>query len=184
MDWTGSSPQVPGGINTHLPFTRSCCYAAIRSVCAADVPNCHGSTRAIAVDAPLGAILNARFPAPCGARGITGFRIIDCLFGALAQAMPDKVPADNFGGNSLVGLGFEHERKQQVFVETVLGNSGGARGHDGQDAVPHLGANLAMCRWRCSKHRTRRSSAAMASSRTAAAPVVIAVAWRSNACTR
>jgi N-methylhydantoinase B len=143
IDWTGTSPQVAGGINTHLPFTQSCCYAAVRSVISADIPNCYGFTRTVSVTAPTGTLVNARFPAPCGARGITGWRIMDCVMGALAGALPEQVPADNFGGNSLIGIAFDHEGRRDVFVETVLGNSGGASWHDGQDAVPHLGANLA-----------------------------------------
>jgi N-methylhydantoinase B len=143
VDWTGTSAQVDGGINTHMPYTKSCCYAAIRSVMAEDVPSCAGFTRVISVTAPLGTVVNARFPAPCGARGITGFRMIDCLFGALAKALPERVPADGFGGNSLVAFGFEGNGRREVFVETILGNSGAAAWHDGQDGVPHIGANLA-----------------------------------------
>jgi N-methylhydantoinase B len=143
VDWNGTSLQVEGGINTHLPFTQSCCYAAVRCVISAEIPNCYGFTRAVSVTAPLGTLVNARFPAPCGARGITGFRIMDCLFGALAKALPEMVPADSFGGNSLVSFGFENHGRRDVFVETILGNSGGAAWHDGQEAVPHLGANLA-----------------------------------------
>ena len=142
VDWGGTSPQVAGGINTHMPFTKSCCLAAIRSVISPEIPNCLGFARPISVTAPRGSIVNAIFPAPCGARGITGFRMLDCLFGALAKALPDRVPADGFGGNSLVTFGFERAGKTEVFVETVMGNSGGASWHDGQEGIPHIGANL------------------------------------------
>jgi N-methylhydantoinase B len=93
-DFTGSSKQVPGGINTPIPFTKACVYAALRSIMRADVPNCHGFTRAVKVTAPKGSVVNSVHPAPCGARGITGYRTIDCMFGALAQAVPDLVTAD------------------------------------------------------------------------------------------
>ena len=85
IDWTGSSAQVKGGINSPLPFTKACAYTAMRSIMTADVPNCFGYTRAIKVVAPEGSVMNPTMPFPCGARGITGYRMIDCQFGALSQ---------------------------------------------------------------------------------------------------
>ena len=63
---------------------------ALRSIMPEDVPNCHGYTRAITVTAPEGTVVNPLMPAACGARGITGYRTIDCMFGALAQALQVK----------------------------------------------------------------------------------------------
>ncbi|MBI1777129.1 MAG: hydantoinase B/oxoprolinase family protein [Proteobacteria bacterium] len=141
VDWTGSSAQVKGGINSPVPFTKACAYTALRSVMTADVPNCHGYTRAIKLVAPVGSIMNPTMPAPCGARGITGYRMIDCLFGALAKAVPERVTADNMGGSTLPTVGGWHEGKPFVFCETFLGTWGAAATHDGQEGVPHMGAN-------------------------------------------
>ena len=93
-DFAGSSPQVNGGINAPFPFTKASVYAALRSIMPEVVPNCHGYTRAITVRAPEGTVVNPVMPAACGARGITGYRTIDCMFGALAEALPDRVAAD------------------------------------------------------------------------------------------
>ena len=71
----------------------------------ADMPNCHGYTRPIRVTAPPGPWSTRFHPAPCGARGITGYRIVDCMFGALAQALPDRVAADGTGGSTLPSFG-------------------------------------------------------------------------------
>jgi N-methylhydantoinase B len=141
VDWTGTSAQVKGGINSPLPFTKACSYTALRSVMAADVPNCFGYTRAITTVAPAGTVVNPTMPFPCGARGITGYRMIDCLFGALAQAVPDKVTADNMGGSTLPTVGGWHDGKPFVFCETFMGTWGAAATHDGQEGVPHMGAN-------------------------------------------
>ena len=141
VDWTGSSPQVEGGINPSFPFTKACTYTAIRSIMSAEIPNCHGFTVPITVVAPEGCILNPLFPAPCGARGITGYRMIDCLFGALAKAVPDKVTADNNGGSTLPTIAGYLNRKPFVFCETFMGTWGAAASHDGQEGVPHMGAN-------------------------------------------
>jgi N-methylhydantoinase B len=140
-DWTGSSPQVPGGINPSFPFSKSCVYTALRSVMSSGIPHCEGFTRPITVIAPEGCILNPRFPAPCGARGITGYRMIDCMFGALAQALPERVAADSSGGSTLPTIAGYQDGKAFVFCETFMGTWGATSAHDGQEGVPHMGAN-------------------------------------------
>ena len=140
-DWTGSSPQVPGGINPSFPFSKSCVYTALRSVMSSAIPHCEGFTRPITVIAPEGCILNPRFPAPCGARGITGYRMIDCMFGALAQALPHRVAADSSGGSTLPTIAGYQDGKAFVFCETFMGTWGATAEHDGQEGVPHMGAN-------------------------------------------
>lgn len=140
-DWTGTSPQVAGGINAPLSFLKSNVYAALRSIMPADMPNCHGYTRPIRVTAPLGSLVNAVSPAPCGARGITGYRIVDCMFGALAAVVPDRITADGTGGSTLPSFGGMHGGKPFVFSECVMGTWGASRDHDGQDGVPHMASN-------------------------------------------
>ena len=141
VDWEGTSKQVPGGINPSFPFTKSCAYAALRSILDADIPNCEGFSRPITVKAPLGSLLNPKFPAPCGARGITGYRMIDCLFGALSSAVPDNVTADTTGGSTLPTISGYINGRDYVFCETFMGTWGGTSKHDGQEGVPHMGAN-------------------------------------------
>ena len=141
VDWTGTNEQVKGGINAPVPFAKACAFTAIRSIMPADVPNCHGYTRAISLHAPLGSVVNPTHPYPCGARGITGFRMIDCLFGALAQAVPDKITADGAGGSTIPTISGWRNGKAFVFCETYMGTWGAASGHDGQEGVPHMGAN-------------------------------------------
>lgn len=143
VDWTGTSPQVKGGINTPISFCKSNVYAALRSIMPTDVPNCHGYTRPIHVVAPEGSLVNARYPAPCGARGITGYRMVDCIFGALAQAVPDKVAADGAGGSTLPSFGGWDGKKRFVFSECIMGTWGATAAHDGQEGVPHMASNQA-----------------------------------------
>ena len=141
IDWSGSSDQIKGGINPTFPFTKASCYAALRSMMVSDIPNCHGFTVPIEVTAPRGSLVNPVFPAPCGARGITGYRIIDCLFGALAPALPDRVTADTAGGSTLPTIAGYENGKAFVFCETFMGTWGATSEHDGQQGVPHMGAN-------------------------------------------
>ncbi|TPE48973.1 hydantoinase B/oxoprolinase family protein [Amaricoccus solimangrovi] len=143
VDFAGSSPQVAGGVNTPLPFTKASVYTALRSVMLSDIPNCHGFERVVTVTAPEGTVVNSVHPAPCGARGITGYRVIDAMFGALAQALPDRVTADGMGGSTVPTFAGWHEGRAFVFTETVMGTWGATSAHDGQVGVPHMGANQA-----------------------------------------
>ncbi len=143
VDMTGTAAQVPGGINSPLPYTKAAAYTALRAVMAEDLPNSHGFTRPIRVTAPPGTLVNPVSPGACGARGITGYRMIDCLMGALAQAVPDRVTADNCGGPTLSTFSGYRDGRAFVLCEAIMGNWGAAIDHDGQDGVPHLGGNMA-----------------------------------------
>lgn len=140
-DWTGTSAQVKGGINAPLSFTKSNVYAALRSIMPQEMPNCHGYTRPISVRAPEGTLVNCTLPAPCGARGITGYRIVDCMFGALAPALPDRLTADGAGGSTLPTFAGRHDGAPFVFSECIMGTWGASRDEDGQDGVPHMASN-------------------------------------------
>lgn len=140
-DWTGTSAQVRGGINAPLSFTKSNVYAALRSIMPQEMPNCHGYTRPITVRAPEGTLVNCVSPAPCGARGITGYRIVDCMFGALAPALPDRLTADGAGGSTLPTFAGMNEGRPFVFSECIMGTWGASRDEDGQDGVPHMASN-------------------------------------------
>ena len=63
------------------------------------------------------------------------------VIGALSQAVPDKVTADSMGGSTLPTIAGWHDGKPYVFCETFMGTWGAAQAHDGQEGVPHMGAN-------------------------------------------
>jgi len=127
VDFAGSSPQVKGAINASFSFTKSVVYLAVRSIMESAIPNNAGYFRPITVSAPEASILNPVLPAAFAARGLTGFRLADTMFGALAQIRPDRVPAAGEGGNTGVSIGgYDAERRPFIFVEFVCG-TGGAR---------------------------------------------------------
>ncbi|CAN5245861.1 hydantoinase B/oxoprolinase family protein [soil metagenome] len=141
-DWTGTSPQVAAGINTPIPFTRSAVYLVMRSLAGSrDLPNNEGYMRPITVIAPEGTIVNSREPAAVASRGITGFRVIDTLLGALAQAVPDRVPAAGEGGVSWPTIGGYSDGHPFVYVESILGTWGARPNGDGTEGMPNPGAN-------------------------------------------
>ncbi|MBM3775617.1 MAG: hydantoinase B/oxoprolinase family protein, partial [Acidobacteria bacterium] len=125
VDFTGTSPQVRGGINSPLPFTISCCGYAVRSSMQADIPNTSGLFRPIRVIAPEASILNPVMPAASGMRGVVGFRLADALFGAMAQIVPHRIPAAGEGGNSLIIIGgYSRERNPFIMFDLIAGTWG------------------------------------------------------------
>ena len=104
-DFTGTDPQVPGGINCTLSFTTSVVAVCLRAVVQADIPNTAGMFKPLNVIAPEGTVANAVMPAASSMRGITGFRLSDTVRGALAGLLPDRVFAAGEGGNSLLIFG-------------------------------------------------------------------------------
>ena len=143
FDFSGSAAQVDGAINATPSFVRSAVYAAVRSLIEADVPNNAGSMRPIHVQIPEGSVLNPNPPAACAARGVIGFRTLDAVFGALAQALPDRVPAAGDGGTTGIRLGGRTNSGQSFqFIDPICGSWGGKFGKDGFDGVSHLAVNI------------------------------------------
>jgi len=142
-DWTGSSPQVKAALNSTLSFTKSCTYLSVRSVLRQDVPNNAGVFRCIDVIAPEGTILNPRLPGACAARALTGYRMLDVVLGALAQALPERVPAAGEGGNTVLSMGgLTRERRPFVLVDMITGAWGGRPDKDGMEAVTNPSQNM------------------------------------------
>jgi N-methylhydantoinase B len=144
IDWTGSSPQVKGAINSTLSFTKAASYTAIRSILSGEIPNNEGVFRAIEVTAPPGTIANCVLPAACAARSLTGFRMLDCAFGALAKMVPDRVFAASDGGNTGVCIGGYHaDRTPFIYLDFTCGTWGGRPWADGLDGNSNMFANMA-----------------------------------------
>ena len=135
-DFTGSAPQVRGALNNTLSFTASVVYLCVRAALKTEVPNTAGMFRPITVVAPEGTVVNGAMPAASSMRGVTGFRLTDTVFGALAQLLPDRILAAGEGGNTLVILGGERaDRSRYVFYELLSGTWGARPDRDGNDGL-------------------------------------------------
>lgn len=144
VDWTGTNKQVKGAINNTLSFTKAASYTAVRSVLPAGIPNNEGVFRAIEVICPPGTVGNGVLPAACAARGLTGFRMTDCVFGALAMMLPDRVFAAGDGGNTGISIGgWDAERRPFIYVDFTCGAWGARPWADGLDGNSHMFANMA-----------------------------------------
>ncbi len=144
VDWTGTSPQVKGAINNTLSYTKSASYCGIRSILPQNIPTNEGVFRAIHVTAPAGTVAHGVLPAACAARGLTGFRMVDCMFGALAKMLPDQVFAASDGGNTGVSIGgYYADRTPFIYVDFTCCAWGARPYADGLDGNSHIYANMA-----------------------------------------
>jgi N-methylhydantoinase B len=144
VDWTGSAPQVKGAINNTWSYTAAMSFTAVKSVLSINMPNNDGVFRPIKVIAPSGTITNGKLPAACAARGLTGFRGVDCCFGALAQLYPDRVYAASDGGNTGITIGgYDKELRPFIYVDFLSGCWGARPWEDGLDGNTSMFANMA-----------------------------------------
>jgi len=143
VDWAGTSRQVRAAINSTLSFTKSNAFLSVRCALLGDIPNNAGVFRCIEVTAPAGSVLNPVSPAPVAARALTGYRVMDTMFGALAQIVPHIMPAAGEGGNTVVCLGGRHpDNRPFIIVDMISGCWGGRPDKDGIEAITNPSQNL------------------------------------------
>ncbi len=148
IDFTGSDPQVQGAINAVEAITYSACFYVFRCLLREDVPATSGLMRPIRVIAPLGTVVNAQPPAAVAGGNVeTSQRIVDVLLKALAQAIPDRIPAAASGTMNNLTIGgmdlrfgdrrFGGPRTGEPFAyyETIAGGMGGRPTKDGVSGV-------------------------------------------------
>ncbi len=146
-DLSESAPMVRGALNSTRSFVLAAVYQVVRCALTGDVPNTAGAFRPVTVITRPGTIAEVVMPAASSMRGVTGFRILDALNGALAQLIPDRVPAAGEGGNTLAIFGADDPATGDpfVFYELVVGTWGGTPLSDGNDGVTNpasLAANI------------------------------------------
>ncbi len=127
VDFTGSDPQVQGSINAVEAITYSACFYVFRCLLEEDVPATAGLMRPIRVIAPTGTIVNARPPAAVAGGNVeTSQRIVDVLLRALAQAIPERIPAAASGTMNNLTIGGIDPRTGEPFAyyETIAGGMG------------------------------------------------------------
>ncbi len=138
VDFSGSSRQVAGSINAVEAIAYSACFYVFRCLLAEDVPATAGLMRPIEVIAPSGSVVNARPPAAVAGGNVeTSQRIVDVLLKALAQALPDRIPAASSGTMNNLTIGGIDPRNGESFAyyETIAGATGGRPTKPGASGV-------------------------------------------------
>ncbi len=127
FDFTGSSPQVAGPVNSVAAASVSGAYFVLRSVTDPEIPNNSGCYRMVRFMLPEGSVVNPRHPAPVNARTVTVVRIAHAVMGAFAQALPERIAAAD-SGHLTMAFGGRNPRTGRTFVTSEMGSGGvGAR---------------------------------------------------------
>lgn len=138
IDFSSSDPQTEGGINANYAVTSSAVLYVFRSLIKEDIPFNTGLLKPLDIIAPRGSIVNAQYPAATAGGNVeTSQRIVDVLLGALAKALPGKIPAASSGTmNNIAFGGYDRIRKKNfAYYETVGGGMGATSKLDGLSGV-------------------------------------------------
>jgi N-methylhydantoinase B len=132
IDFTGTDSQAPGNINSPYAVALSSVYYVIRCITDADAPPNEGCIRPITVKIPEGTLLCPKPPAAVSAGNVeTSQRIVDVLLLALAEALPDKIPAQSQGTMNNLLIGDDNF----TYYETIAGGEGAFPFRDGQSGI-------------------------------------------------
>ena len=143
-DFARSDPPCGGNLNAVEAITCSAVYYCFLCLLVttsrdhSDPPLNAGCFAPINVIAPRGTIVSAEPPHAVACGNLeTSQRIVDVVFGALAQAVPDVVPAASQGTMNNLTLGGVNPSTGQPFAyyETIGGGMGARPGAGGVDAV-------------------------------------------------
>lgn len=137
VNFEGTSPQLESPINSVFGMTFSASAFAVRSLIGGSLPINEGFYSLLNVRAPLGSLVNSIKPAPVSGGNIeTTQRVVDVMFKALSDAIPEKVPAAGSGTmmNVMMG-GSKSDGTPWVYYETIGGGSGGTPRKSGVSGV-------------------------------------------------
>ena len=136
VDFTGTDRQVAGNINCPISVAAAGVYYVFRCLMPDYLPDCAGSFRPITLSAPPGCLLNARRPAAVAAGNVeTSTRVVDVVMGALAQAIPERIPAASQGSMNNVAMGSRRGSRSWDYYETLGGGMGAGPDGGGLSAV-------------------------------------------------
>jgi N-methylhydantoinase B/oxoprolinase/acetone carboxylase alpha subunit len=137
VDFAGSSPQTAGPVNANYAIAVAAAMYCFRCLIGSDVPYNAGLLRPIRVIAPERSVVNAGLPSAMAAGNVeTSQRITDAILGALAKALPDRIPAASSGTMSNISFGGWDSRRNRAFsyYETIAGGMGASTRGDGCSA--------------------------------------------------
>ena len=135
LDFAGTAPAARGNLNCPVAVVAAAAYFVLRCLMPNYAPNCAGCLRPLALHVPRGSLLDPPPGAAVAAGNVeTSTRVVDVLCGALAQALPDRIPAAAQGTMNNLAMGGRSSRAvagHWNYYETLAGGHGGAPTHDG-----------------------------------------------------
>lgn len=136
VDFGATAHQTRGNINCPLSVAAAAVFYVFRCLMPAQTPACAGVFRPIRLHAPPGSLLNARPPAAVAAGNVeTSQRVVDAVCGALAQALPGRIPAASQGTMNNLAMGADGFGRRWDYYETMGGGVGAGPHGPGLSAV-------------------------------------------------
>jgi N-methylhydantoinase B len=140
VDFEGTSLAVDGNINAVPAIAYSAVVYCLRCTALAildiDLPMNEGVFRPLSIQLPPGSLLDPPANKAVAAGNVeTSQRIVDVVFGALAQALPDLIPAASQGTMNNLTFGGSSEGRPFAYYETMGGGSGAGPQSNGCDGV-------------------------------------------------
>ena len=139
LDFTGTGPQLPNALNVPPGmignWVANMVFLALLGD--SDITINSGLFAPISTITEEGSVLRPRFPAAVGSRGQILWRVIDLVTGALAKAMPERMPAASEGGISM--MVFTPADGGGMLTEMYASGWGGRPRSDGIEGVMPVG---------------------------------------------
>jgi N-methylhydantoinase B len=135
-DFTDTEAQVRGNINCPLSVTAAAVLYVFRCLMPAHTPAVSGAFRCVRIVTRPGSLVDAHYPAAVAAGNVeTSMRIVDALLGALAKALPGRIPAASQGTMNNVAMGRHSDAARWDYYETIGGGTGAHAGGAGVSGV-------------------------------------------------
>ena len=139
VDFSGSSGEVDGPVNLPYGMTETICKLVLKTLTTPDEPSNEGQYAPLSVIAPEGNLFHATYPAPTFTIW-TGILGVEVVYEAVANGMPDRVPAGSGGDLCGIVLVANDPETGEMFIESSNEGVGwGATdGMDGANALMHI----------------------------------------------
>ena len=132
VDFRDSAPQLETGLNAVRSVTKAAVFYVFLCLSGGLIPPNQGALRPLKILTKPGTVVDAVYPAPVAGGNVeTSQRIVDALLGALAQALPEHIPAASCGSMNNLAFGGNFEGRDFVYYETIGGGMGGRPGAPG-----------------------------------------------------
>lgn len=132
VDFDGTDSAVAGNLNCPMSVTAAAVFYVVRCLLPDETPACAGALAPLELVAPAGCLVHAQSPSATAAGNVeTSQRIVDVLLRALAEALPERIPAASQGTMNNVGLG----AADWSYYETLAGGCGASPACAGRAAV-------------------------------------------------
>jgi N-methylhydantoinase B len=136
FDFSGSADQTKGPANVRPPLVQAACAYCLISLIDPHTFVSQGLLRAFSITAREGSVLNPRFPAPVNTYNPTVHALVDAVYDALSNIVPDKVRADGSGSRSIIlGGRSTYTGKGYVQYEIIAGGAGARATKDGASGI-------------------------------------------------